>query len=73
MNVEEMGSPGKGGTHMIRAADQVQEKKKKKKRGVVPVRGRGRIKRLIFASIGRKVKLMVRYCGARLMKCSGQV
>ncbi|XXG60737.1 hypothetical protein AAC387_Pa04g2573 [Persea americana] len=71
MTVEEMGSSSKGGTHMIRAADQVQEKKKKKV--VVPVRGRGRIKRLIFACIGRKVKLMVRYCGARLTKCSGEV
>ncbi|XXG60740.1 hypothetical protein AAC387_Pa04g2575 [Persea americana] len=67
MTVEEMGSAKKDGPHMIRAAARVQDKKN----GVGPVRGRGRIKRLIFSCIVRKVKLLVR-CDGRFNPCSGE-
>lgn len=60
MTVDEMRNPP-----LIGAASQEQEKKK----GLVPVRGR--IKRLMFASAVRKVKLMVRSI-ARFVAGSGE-
>ncbi|KAJ8618815.1 hypothetical protein MRB53_015001 [Persea americana] len=67
MTVEELGNPKDRGPYIIRAAARAQEKKK----GVVLVRGRGRIKRLIFSCIVRKVKLLVR-CAARFNPSSGE-